>query len=98
VVHPSVQGASLAVTVDQVQVPERLLAVGRLGHQVADQPLQLHPVARCRQRSMVEVQAEVEVRILFPESAAAGTARLDDALVKARVGRDQPLVDDVANA
>ena len=46
VVHARVQGAALAVAVDQVEVPERLRAVERLGHQVADQLLERGAVAR----------------------------------------------------
>ena len=98
VVHARVQDASLAVAVDQVEVPQRLRAVERRGHQVADQLLQRGAVAGRGQGDVMQVQLAVEVRVVLPEGASAQAAALDRALAEARVAGDEPFVHDFLDA
>ncbi len=55
---------------DEPQLPQRLVAVQRLGEQATGQPLQRGVVARARQPGVAQVVADVEVRVVDPGRAA----------------------------
>jgi ClpP class serine protease len=84
---------ALAVAVDEVHMPERLRAVEQQRDQVRHQLLECAAVARWRQREPVEVQVDVEVRVVLPDRAAE--AVLVDALAELREALDDARPDDL---
>ena len=68
VVHAGDDRGAGAVAVHEVPVPQRTGPVKRLGRQISDQFLQGGPVAGRRQGGVVQMQVEVEVRVVLPDS------------------------------
>ena len=83
VVHPHQQGAARAQALEQIHVPQWLRAVKRRRDEVTDDVLQRGAVAGRGQREAMEVQPEVEARVVLPRRALTGAA-LDDPLAEAR--------------
>jgi hypothetical protein len=74
--------ASLGELVDEVDVPERSIAIERAGDAIRDECLQRALVVRRRQGDVMEVQGGVEVRIVLPPRPAERAA-FDRALAEA---------------
>ncbi len=70
--------------VDQPQLPERLVAVERLGEDAAGEIAQLLLVARLRQPGVAQVVAQVEVRVVDPARAALPERDEREALAEPR--------------
>ena len=87
----SAQPAPIAL--EQVDVPQRALAVQRRGDEVGDDLLQGRLVAGRGQRAPVEVQARLERGVVAPDGRPAGQA-LVDALAEAREALDDALDED----
>ena len=75
-----------------MHVPQRLLVVERRAREVVEQREQRMPVARRRQRDMVEVLFDVEIGHVLPMGRSDRQSLFDHALAEAReAGRSLPV-------
>ena len=90
VMNAEQDGRARFESVDEVDLPQRAVALQRCRDTVGDERLQRGPVVRRRQRDVVEVQLGIEARVVLPVRSGEQGA-LDRALAEAREAPDHPL-------
>ena len=97
-VHSDHHRRSLAETINQIEVPQRPVAVEWHRHEIAHEPLQRGAVTRSGQTATVHVVLEREVGIVLPLRRSQWRTALHHPLAKARIPVDQTHLDDLPDA
>ena len=93
VVDADDEGAAAIDAVDDVRLPERSLAIERRGGQVADQVRQCRLVVRRRERDVMQLLLDREVRHVLPAWGCDRKSPFDHALAKASESRQARIED-----